>query len=84
MQIMLQAGTGGRTQLIDMEPGEKMSSLFQKISDIRGVEKEHLQVVYAGKTFRYGDQRTDSKTIGDLGMKDRSMVQLVTRLPGGQ
>ncbi|OWF49961.1 Ubiquitin-like protein [Mizuhopecten yessoensis] len=84
MQIMVQAGTDGKTQLVDAEPSESMASLFQKISDQRGVEKQYLQIVYAGKTFRPGDARTDHKTIADLGMKDRSLVQLVTRLPGGQ
>ncbi|XP_060075205.1 uncharacterized protein LOC132554889 [Ylistrum balloti] len=84
IQIMVSAGTDGKTQLVDVEPGENLSLLFQKISDRRGVEKQYLQIVYAGKTYRPGDAKTDYKTLADLGMKDRSLVQLVTRLPGGQ
>jgi len=62
---------------------DKLDSLFQKIADLRGVEIGYLKLVYAGREYRPNADDTRNKSLCDLGMKDRSMVQLVTRQPGG-
>ncbi|KAL5020211.1 hypothetical protein ScPMuIL_003103 [Solemya velum] len=82
MQVLIKAFSDGKTQIVTIEPSESLKKLFQKVSELRGVDVQYIRLVYAGK--EYGpDDHGSAKSLADLGIKDRSTVVVVTRQPGG-
>ncbi|KAL5019980.1 hypothetical protein ScPMuIL_002872 [Solemya velum] len=82
--IMIQPFNGSRTIPIKINPAQSMKDLYRKVSEDRGIEIQYLKFIYSGKEYRPEDDNTANKTIADIGIKDKSTVQLVTRQPGGR
>lgn len=56
--------------------------IFQVLTGRVGIEIQHIRLTFRGKEYRH-DQPEARKQIEELGIKDRSTIFMVSRLPGG-
>lgn len=62
---------------------DKLIKLFQTLCQTEDIEMRHIRLTFSGKEYRHDQPEVKEKTIEEVGLKDRSYVFLVSRLPGG-
>ena len=67
----------GKSIAIDVNDGDTIKSVKDKITDIEGIPADQMRLVFNGK------QMEDGNTIQDYGIQDDSSIHLVLRLRGG-
>lgn len=82
MTIFVKMSTRNKSETICVQKTDEFLRIFEALAGRVGIELQHIRLTFSGKEYRH-DQPEARKRVEDIGIKDRSTLFMVSRLPGG-